>query len=1172
MAVYEFPSALVGGLLRVIEPLEDGLKDTSSFAKLMVHNGWQAPETDGFLPGVQAIFALAPKLEGVRTSLFSLAHKADFSLKDAEDLLALGKDLVTTIRALIGRPAPNNLPFPLNQQAFWNEFPGDLLAELFVSFLEDEHASWFAPLMLLGIVSETEVAADEAVGRIAHTKRALDWDRLGSLLTSPEQLAAQVYGWGGELDWEKLFRRMVPVLRALGAPARTRFLGNPAATDYYDEGSVLEGRQELRVPIFHDRLGDLGFVELGLSAFPIPAANDRNGLAKGLFVGPFGAAEAGAEIQLSGSLTLKLRGGLELSGPVGLEIRPQSFTARLPAPAEKLDLGAELAYLPPEPLRLFGERAAPNIALQDATVALELRGPAASPELQLALRTSKLVFQILPSEGDGFLGKFLGETASSFELRGGLAWSSKRGLVLEGSGGLSLNLPVHIELGPVKVSGLTVSVATGDKTSLSVGVTGSVALGPVTATIEDVGAALTLEPLPANQAGIFGSLDVGFDIKPPTGVGISINAGGITGGGFIKYEDGRYAGVLELKIYSVAVKAFGVIDTKMPDGSKGFSFVIVISAEFTAIQLGLGFTLLGVGGLLGIHRRLDEDALRNAVREGHIENVLFPRNLVARAPEVIRDLTALFPAAEDHYVFGPMAKLGWGTPTLIRADLGIILQLPGPILSLLGEVHCELPSQEAAVVKLHLSVAGQLDFAAKKFELFASLHDSVIQGFPVHGQMAMLLRWGEKPVFALAVGGFHPAFQPPPGFPALKRMSVDLGRNGNPSILLTGFFAITSNTAQVGGALALHASGSGVTLDASISVKAIFIFSPFAFEAEIDAGVRVSFHGRGIGVRLHGMLSGPSPWRVRGEVCVSILWWDACLGFNKTFGSGRPVELPEIDPFTGPEGPGSPENIPGLQDAITDPRSWEPVTPAGVFQVVSLAQGVGDKPPFDPMGTLSMRQKVVPLETPQKIVRFGSAKAKNPRAFKLSRATVGAKETTLLAKAGTFSDNFAPAQYFELKANEKLSAPSFEERVAGYAFAANPNDVSLGSVGGLDVKYKTTVRDSRPPVTPPPAPFEYPLPGEHLDGMLAKGAAGKLGIGRQGDLRYIDPGRPDRFRHRTPKYVLADKGSLAPRTDLFVASTKLDAMLTLRDQLADDPVTFTPLQIAPEHEVLAVVP
>ena len=48
----------------------------------------------------------------------------------------------------------------------------------------------------------------------------------------------------------------------------------------------------------------------------------------------------------------------------------------------------------------------------------------------------------------------------------------------------------------------------------------------------------------------------------------------------------------------------------MPDGSDGFSLVIIVTAEFgSGLQLGFGFTLLGVGGLLGLNRTVNADAL-----------------------------------------------------------------------------------------------------------------------------------------------------------------------------------------------------------------------------------------------------------------------------------------------------------------------------------------------------------------------------------------------------------------------------------------------------------------------------------------------------------------------------------------------------------------------------------
>ena len=191
-----------------------------------------------------------------------------------------------------------------------------------------------------------------------------------------------------------------------------------------------------------------------------------------------------------------------------------------------------------------------------------------------------------------------------------------------------------------------------------------------------------------------------------TGVGIAVNAGPVHGGGFISFEPdlGRYSGAVELSIYDISVKAFGLIETKVPGVS--FSFVIVISAEFTPIQLGFGFTLNGVGGLVGINRTINSNELGKLVREGRSENLLFPKNLIANAPTIIRDLGTVFPARQSHYVFGPLGKLGWGTPTLITGQIGIVLELPGPVIVLLGEIKVALPKPDVPLVKMNMSVVG----------------------------------------------------------------------------------------------------------------------------------------------------------------------------------------------------------------------------------------------------------------------------------------------------------------------------------------------------------------------------------------------------------------------------------------------------------------------------------
>src|SRR5262249_46083959 len=162
----------------------------------------------------------------------------------------------------------------------------------------------------------------------------------------------------------------------------------------------------------------------------------------------------------------------------------------------------------------------------------------------------------------------------------------------------------------------------------------------------------------------------------PAGLGLDIDAGPITGGGFVEFDppSGRYAGVLALSLYSIEVKAIGLLDTKLPNGAPGVSFLIIISVEFTPIQLGFGFTLDGVGGLCGINRAFVTEALQAGLRQHSLDHILFPKDPVANAPAILSDLRAIFPPAEGRYVFGPMIKIGWGGGlNLLTAELGVLL-------------------------------------------------------------------------------------------------------------------------------------------------------------------------------------------------------------------------------------------------------------------------------------------------------------------------------------------------------------------------------------------------------------------------------------------------------------------------------------------------------------------
>ena len=63
--------------------------------------------------------------------------------------------------------------------------------------------------------------------------------------------------------------------------------------------------------------------------------------------------------------------------------------------------------------------------------------------------------------------------------------------------------------------------------------------------------------------------------------------------------------------------------------------------------------------------------LRRRLRDGSLNSILFPQDVVANAPRIISDLKRVFPPLDGHFLIGPMAKLGWGTPTLVTLELGL---------------------------------------------------------------------------------------------------------------------------------------------------------------------------------------------------------------------------------------------------------------------------------------------------------------------------------------------------------------------------------------------------------------------------------------------------------------------------------------------------------------------
>ncbi|MEL6986439.1 MAG: DUF6603 domain-containing protein, partial [Bacteroidota bacterium] len=480
------------------------------------------------------------------------------------------------------------------------------------------------------------------------------------------------------------------------------------------------------------------------------------------------------------------------------------------------------------------------------------------------------------------------------------------GLIAKILNKIDLRIPIHKSIGDVlgfEILNLRTGVQGNfEAMALETSLDFYVKFGSVmTVSISRLGFKLTAEKNETEGGGDLFGYDLTPKIKPPNGAGIVVDAEIIKGGGFLYFDDekGEYFGSLELEFKELfTLKAIGIINTKMPDGSDGFSMLIIITAEFTPVQLGFGFTLSGVGGLLGIDRRTDVETLRLGLKTNAIKSVLFPEDVVGNINRIVNDLKQIFPIQEDTFLIGLMAQLGWAN-NLLKIELGLILEIPDPKILILGVIKLSLPDESAEVLRLQVNFLGVIDFQNKFVYFEAHLFDSMVFGFTLTGSLAFGVGWGDSALFGISVGGFHPDFTDYPIVPTLPgafremdRIGLNLLEGDNPKLTLEAYFAVTSNSLQFGAKIELLAEGPlGFNLYGMLAFDALFIFDPFSFKISLEATLAIR-QGTSIlfGIHFKGELSGPRPWHVEGSVTFGLLFFDVTISFSATWGD-PPAEV-----------------------------------------------------------------------------------------------------------------------------------------------------------------------------------------------------------------------------------------------------------------------------------------
>lgn len=623
----------------------------------------------------------------------------------------------------------------------------------------------------------------------------------------------------------------------------------------------------------------------------------------------------------------------------------------------------------------------------------------------------------------------------------------------------------------------------------------------------------------------------------PDAIGLRIQAGPITGGGFIQrgertYKVGgqdikrvEFGGVVQLKVLKLGISAIVVL---APDP---FSLVLVIGVRFpTAIDLSMGFTLNGVGGILALNRGMDLDALQEGMKSHVLDKMLFPDDPVKEAPTLLDSVAHIFPPREGGFVIGPIVELGWGSQAkFVKLKVGVVIALPDPKIVILGALRVQVPSEAAPITDIRADVFAAI--TADYFKMFASMSGSKIAGFSISGDIGLFIGWTGEAAFELSVGGFHPDYAAlvgtAPKLGKLTPITIDLSPGGHDkdgkgkgpvTLVIKAYFAITAGSVQLGVDGRLNADFAVIAARAWVTLDMIFIWSPrFAFKIALEVGVEVDLLGFTFAkVILRGSLEGTSPFKLAGHITIDVWFlptFDEDLG-PITWGDAPPPLLAKVDALA------------VLKGALDLPEAWKVTLPGHAAELVTLAE-VSDVDGViaHPLAGIEVSQAHVPVGV--KIAHIGSSPVK------ADMVMMGAPSTDAggAAAVSELKIPFPPGHFFDLEGEKLLARAGFEDMTGGYrvAMATTPLVGTVADASRAEgiVSYRTYVRNDPEPSNLRFGVFRGVYVGGSVLGRAAKVSANPYLQPTQEPLvSVLPPGASVLADAATGAPLLADLGTL----------------------------------------------
>jgi hypothetical protein len=1014
----ERASARLGEIAAALGPVSG---DVGVAQQLLAVLGWDLP------PGVSDIGLAQLDVAAIATRLRTLAELR--SRADASDLdvaAAFGEVIAALVQTFahvedLARSLQAT-PEYLAASGIADQFFPRLADLVVIEAVRSAVPSAIPIGVLVGVFEFPRFPADPATFQIEHVRSVVRWDRFSPLVTDPTDILRDVYGWGTpafkSADLVVNLGRVVDCfamdvfLDALPRAIEEKIVGHPVPEADTAPGS--------RVLVSLDQGHGFDGHDVGVTLYSLRATT-AGGTDGGIGISPYARGTAETTFPLSDTLSFVLTASGALESGIGLLLRaggdPELVTGIMKA-LEDADPSFDLALrFTPEAddqrLELFS---APNISADVAAITAGVRiqaGATLNPTLHGGIEDGRI--RVASDRSDGFLASILPADGVTATVKLDASWSHQDGLRIEGGAGLRTVIGLHARLGPLQIDTMSLAIAgSSDALLATATVNGAVVLGPFTATLESIGTAIALR----FERGNLGPADLSADFIPPLGVGLSIDAAAISGGGFIRYDPvaRRYSGILELHAGQVDISAVGVLDAKLPGGAPGFALLIALRASFPGIQIGFGFALTAVGGLLALNRRVDVDAVRSLLASGTAGRILAPEDPIRNAPALLADLDAVFPIARGVTVVGPTAQLVWAK--LVHFDIGVFIELPGPSrIVLLGSARAAIEGAGRTYLLIRVDIVGVVDLQQRIAAFDAVLIGSqLLEILELTGGAAFRLSWGEQPYALLTVGGFHPAYSPEPlVLPAsLTRIAMVHGTPEDRLYLrFEGYFAVTSNTLQFGAAVQAIIRSGNFNIQGIVAFDALIRFQPFHFRIDIRASVRVRYKSRNLaGLTLTGSLEGPGPIVLRAKVCIELLFFDICFSQTFTLGSSDPPPVTTI----------------GSALAVFTAQLDDPATlraGGGTDRLVAVRPPPqGSRPIVSPVGQLVWVQREAPLGV--LLQRIGGAPLAAPQSVEATSADATAPEL----------DFFAPGSFADLTDDQALTRRAFERLPGGLRFGA----------------------------------------------------------------------------------------------------------------------------------------